>query len=166
MNDRYLFRAKRIDNGEWVTGYYTKSIVNGSVFGYIRESIFGTDIKIMLNTLCQYTGLTDKNGNPFVEGETYDLDIFFCDRRTTMSNVRINTNMYIQQNTGISRTKDTSYVGEGDRYNICYEEYMKMCFCMLDMCEAIFMLKGWSKSCGANREYGYALAKVMIIMFE
>ena len=39
--------------------------------------------------------LTDKNGNSFVEGETYDLDIFFCDRRTTMSNVRINTNMYI-----------------------------------------------------------------------
>ena len=66
--------------------------------------------------------LTDKNDHPFVEGETYDLDIFFCDRRTTMSNVRINTNMYIQQNTGINRTKDTSYVGEGDRYNICYEE--------------------------------------------
>lgn len=47
-----------------------------------------------------------------------------------------------------------------------YEEYMKMCFCMLDMCESIFMLKGWEKSCGANREYGYALAKDMIIMFE
>ena len=47
-----------------------------------------------------------------------------------------------------------------------YEEYMKMCFCMLDMCEAIFMLKGWEKSCGANREYGYAMAKDMIIMFE
>lgn len=47
-----------------------------------------------------------------------------------------------------------------------YEEYMKMSFCMLDMCEAIFMLKGWSKSCGANREYGYALAKDMIVLFE
>ena len=47
-----------------------------------------------------------------------------------------------------------------------YEEYMKMCFCMLDMCEAIFMLKGWGKSYGANREYGYALAKHMIIMYE
>ena len=47
-----------------------------------------------------------------------------------------------------------------------YEEYMKMRFCMLDMCDAIFMLKGWSKSCGANREYGYALAKDMIIMHE
>ena len=47
-----------------------------------------------------------------------------------------------------------------------YEEYMKMCFCMLDMCEAICMLKGWEKSCGANREYSYALAKDMIIMHE
>ena len=47
-----------------------------------------------------------------------------------------------------------------------YEEYMKMCFCMLDMCEAIFMLKEWSKSFGANREYGYAMAKDMIIMHE
>ena len=47
-----------------------------------------------------------------------------------------------------------------------YEEYMKMCFCMLDMCEAIYMLKGLEKSCGANREYGYALAKDMIIMYE
>lgn len=47
-----------------------------------------------------------------------------------------------------------------------YEEYMKMSFCMLDMCDAIYMLQGWSKSCGSNREYGYALAKDMIIMFE
>ena len=64
-----LFKAKRADNGEWVTGYYIKSIVDGSVFGYIRESIFGTDIKIMLNTLCQYTGLTDKNGNLIWEND-------------------------------------------------------------------------------------------------
>ena len=47
-----------------------------------------------------------------------------------------------------------------------YEEYMKMCFCMLDMCESIFILKGWSKSCGANRELGYAMAKDMIIINE
>ena len=47
-----------------------------------------------------------------------------------------------------------------------YEEYMKMCFCMLDMCEAIYMLKTWNKSCGANRELGYAMANDMIIMYE
>ena len=47
-----------------------------------------------------------------------------------------------------------------------YEEYMNMCFCMLDMCDGIYMLKGWNKSLGANRELGYALAKDMIIMYE
>ena len=47
-----------------------------------------------------------------------------------------------------------------------YEEYMKMSFCMLDMCEAIFMIQGWSKSSGSIREYGYAIAKDMIIMCE
>ena len=47
-----------------------------------------------------------------------------------------------------------------------YEEYMKMCFCMLDMCEAIFMLKGWRKSCGANRELGYAIAKKKNVFYE
>ena len=47
-----------------------------------------------------------------------------------------------------------------------YEEYMKMSFCMLDMCDSIYMLKDWGKSYGANRELGYAMAKNMIIMYE
>lgn len=47
-----------------------------------------------------------------------------------------------------------------------YEDYMKMSITMLDMCDSIYMLKGWKKSCGANREYGYALAKDMTIIFE
>ena len=47
-----------------------------------------------------------------------------------------------------------------------YEEYMRMSFCMLDMADAIYMLKTWNKSCGANRELGYAMAKDMIIMYE
>lgn len=50
--------------------------------------------------------------------------------------------------------------------NMTYEEHMKIDFVLLDMCEAIYMLQGWEKSCGANREYGYALAKDKTIMFE
>lgn len=50
--------------------------------------------------------------------------------------------------------------------NTTYEEYMKMSFCMLDMCSGIYMMSGWNKSCGANREYGYALAKDKIIIYE
>ncbi|MFA6835759.1 MAG: fibro-slime domain-containing protein [Fibrobacteraceae bacterium] len=65
--------------------------------------------------------IKDKHDSALVEGQTYDLDIFFCDRRTTMSNVRIKTNMYIQQNTGISYTKNPNYTGEGTGYEICWE---------------------------------------------
>ena len=45
-----------------------------------------------------------------------------------------------------------------------YEDYMKMSFCMLDMCDGIYLLKGWEKSCGSNRELGYAMAKGKIIL--
>ena len=47
-----------------------------------------------------------------------------------------------------------------------YEEYMKMSILMLDMCDSVYMLKGWEKSCGANREYGYAMAKEKTIFYE
>ena len=49
---------------------------------------------------------------------------------------------------------------------LSYEEYMKIGLTFLDMCDAIYMLKGWQKSCGANREYGYALAADKIILEE
>jgi hypothetical protein len=47
-----------------------------------------------------------------------------------------------------------------------HEEYMRISFVMLDMADAIFMIDGWQKSCGASQEYGYSLAKDKIILFE
>lgn len=47
-----------------------------------------------------------------------------------------------------------------------YEEYMDMAMMMLSMCDSIYMLKGWEKSTGANREYGYALATDITIIRE
>lgn len=47
-----------------------------------------------------------------------------------------------------------------------YEEYMSMSLTMLDMCKGIYMLEGWEDSKGANREYGYALAKDMVMRFQ
>lgn len=47
-----------------------------------------------------------------------------------------------------------------------YEDYMKLSMCMLSMCQAIYMIPGWEKSCGANREYGYALGCGMDILSD
>lgn len=47
-----------------------------------------------------------------------------------------------------------------------YDEYMKMAFTMLDIADGVYFLRGWDNSIGANREYGYALAKDKTIMFE
>ena len=56
-----------------------------------------------------------------VPGNDYPIDIFFCDRRTTMSNVIIKTNMYIKQSTGVTLTSKKD-AGSGDiAVNICVE---------------------------------------------
>lgn len=47
-----------------------------------------------------------------------------------------------------------------------HEDYMKVDFAMLELCEAIYMLQGWQASKGANREYGYALGKGLKVIRE
>ena len=45
-----------------------------------------------------------------------------------------------------------------------YEEIMSIDLQLMELCEALVQLPGWEKSLGCNREYGYALAKDMIIL--
>ena len=54
--------------------------------------------------------------------------------------------------------------GFGD--NLDYEDYMEVDLFLLNKCNAIYMLKGWEQSPGANRENGFAVAKNMIVLFE
>ena len=53
-----------------------------------------------------------------------------------------------------------------DKLPLTYDEYMELDLRLLGMCEGIYMLKGWEDSKGANREYGYALAKGKSFYFE
>ena len=56
-----------------------------------------------------------------VPGQDYSLDIFFCDRRTTMSNVIIKTNMFIKQTSGLNANGKKNSDGTTS-YSICYDK--------------------------------------------
>jgi uncharacterized phage protein (TIGR01671 family) len=75
MQDRYLFRGKRIDNGEYVIGNRIDDGVTGQVFIHVvGNSVNESDkvgeegclqfvaFEVAPSTICQCTGLKDKNG--------------------------------------------------------------------------------------------------------
>lgn len=71
-----LFKAKRIDNGEWVEGGYsyckkddTHYITN---MGKDHISHIGFHQPIDSDTICQFTGLYDENGNKIWENDVVE----------------------------------------------------------------------------------------------
>lgn len=82
MLDRYLFKAKRKDDGEWVIGNRIDDGVTGQVFIHaVGNSVNESDkvgeegclqfvaFEVAPATICQCTGLKDKNGNLIWEND-------------------------------------------------------------------------------------------------
>ena len=66
MNDRYLYRAKRIFDGKWVEGFLTK--INRQLH-IVNQSGENAANQIDESTICQCTGLEDKNGKLIWEND-------------------------------------------------------------------------------------------------
>lgn len=88
MKDRYLFKAKRLDNGEWVQGVpfeiegktviLIKDNENLLRTHYLEENMWTAEIyaiEVDPPTICQCIGLSDKNGELIWENDiVWDSD--------------------------------------------------------------------------------------------
>lgn len=77
--ERYLFKAKRLDNGEWVQGALLDGENHCIIGQEIKFSPYQTNeckivgYEVDRNTICQCTGLRDKNSKLIWENDIVEL---------------------------------------------------------------------------------------------
>ena len=79
MEDRYLFKAKRLDTNDWILGFLSMHKTGKYFIRPICGSASSSE-EVEKNTICQFTGLKDKNGKLIWEGDIilFQLDNDDC----------------------------------------------------------------------------------------
>ena len=72
MEDRYLFKAKRLDTHDWILGFLSMHKTGKYFIRPIGGSASSSE-EVEKNTICQCTGLKDKNGNLIWENDVVEI---------------------------------------------------------------------------------------------
>lgn len=72
ITERYLFKAKSINNHNWILGSLSMH-KTGKYFIRPIDGSASSSEEVDKNTICQCTGLRDKNGNLIWENDIIDL---------------------------------------------------------------------------------------------
>lgn len=96
-----LFKAKSLETGKWIEGYYvyySKNILKDDLHMIVWGKNFQEWDEVDPETVCQYTGLTDKNGEKIFERDKINIeyscvhmigkrqtDVFWCKDQCSFS---------------------------------------------------------------------------------